>query len=56
MRMTVSDLNCFCRKYDLIFVEEGQVEKKPIYWFIDFQNNKRYYTENEIDEKIKDLF
>ena len=52
MEMTVPALNCFCRKYDLIFVEEGRVEREPVYRFLDFQNNRRYYTAAEINCKI----
>jgi hypothetical protein len=56
MEMTVPVLNCFCRKYDLIFVEEGQVKREPVYRFIDFQNQHRYYTAAEISDKIKENF
>jgi len=50
--MDISKLNCFCRKYDLIFVEEGQVKKELVYWFLDFNNTRRYYTSTEINEKL----
>ena len=54
MEMTVPVLNCFCRRYDLVFVEEGQVHEEPVYWFIDFDNQRRYYTDMEINDKLKD--
>ena len=50
--MSVSDLNAFCRRFDLIYVEEGYERGTPIYWFIDFENHRRYYTKEEIESKM----
>lgn len=55
MEMDVPKLNCFCRKYDLVFMETGRVDKNDVFWFIDFFNKKRYYTAIEIDEKIREM-
>jgi hypothetical protein len=51
--MQVQELNVFSRRYDLIFVEEGRVGGKDVYWFIDFDNDRRWFTCEEIREKIK---
>jgi hypothetical protein len=50
--MTVPELNAFCRRYDLIFVEEGMDKGIPVYWFIDFQNERRFYSAAEINDKM----
>lgn len=50
--MSISLLNAFCRRYDLIFVEMGRVRGDEVYWFIDFQNRRCFYTAGEIEEKI----
>jgi hypothetical protein len=52
--MTIPTLNAFCRRYDLIFVEMGRVNGSEVYWFIDFQHERRYYTAEEIKEKVCD--
>ena len=50
--MSVSLLNAFCRKFDLIFVEMGHVEGSDVYWFVDFNNRRRFYTAPEIQDKL----
>lgn len=50
--MSIADLNAFCRKYDLIYVEEGTHNGTPVYWFLDFQNNRRFYSAEEIHNKM----
>jgi hypothetical protein len=50
--MSIPTLNTFCRKYDLVFVEEGRVHGNDVYWFIDFNNKRRYYTSHEIELKL----
>jgi hypothetical protein len=50
--VSIPDLNAFCRKYDLVFMEEGRVRGDPVYWFVDFDNRKRYYTAAEIESKL----
>ena len=53
--MLVPEMNTFCRCYDLIYVESGRVEHQDVYWFIDFKNNKRYYTVSEIQDKLREI-
>lgn len=48
----IPTLNAFCRKYDLIFVELGQVRKEPVYWFIDSNNHRCYYSAVEIEARL----
>ena len=50
--MSVSQLNTFCRQYDLIYVEMGRVRGSDVYWFVDFQNDRRYFTKEEIFSKM----
>jgi hypothetical protein len=50
--MSVSSLNSFCRRFDLIFVEMGRCNGHEVYWFIDFNNDRRYYTKDEIRSKM----
>ena len=50
--MSVSFLNSFCRRYDLIYVEMGRQQGTDVYWFIDFENSRRYYTKEEIYSKM----
>ena len=50
--MYVKILNLFCLKHDLIFVEMGRAKNQEIYWFIDFQHTRRYYTKEEIFSKL----
>lgn len=45
-------LNSFCRKFDLVFVETGQENGKEVFWFVDFDNRRRFYTEEEIVTKL----
>ena len=53
--VSISTLNSFCRMYDLVFVELGRVDGNDVYWFIDFENQRRYYTAAEISEKVGPL-
>jgi len=46
-------LNAFCRRYDLVFVEFGRVRSEDIYWFVDFNNQRRYYSMAEIRDKLE---
>ena len=50
--MCIATLNCFCRKYDVVFVEMGRVKGNEVYWFIDRDNKRVYYTAPEIESKI----
>ena len=50
--MSVSYLNSFCRRFDLIYVEMGRCKGEEVYWFIDFQNDRRFYTKEEIFSKM----
>lgn len=50
--MSVSDLNAFCRRYDLVFVEMGRVKDAEVYWFVDYNNERRYYSAAEIASKL----
>jgi len=50
--MSISILNAFCRRFDLIFVELGRVQGNEVYWFVDFNNRRRYYTAPEIQDKL----
>jgi len=52
MMMSIPQINAFCRRYDLVFVEMGQVEGDKVYWFVDYNNDKRYYTAPEISDKL----
>lgn len=53
--MSIPTLNAFCRKYDLVFVEMGCVKGEEVYWFIDFNNERRYYSAAEIADKMKEV-
>lgn len=50
--MSISFLNSFCRRFDLIFVEMGRSQGREVYWFIDFKNSRRFYTKEEIYSKM----
>jgi hypothetical protein len=50
--MSAAMLNAFCRRYDLIFSETGRVDGVDVYWFIGFDNKKRYFTYEEITAKM----
>jgi hypothetical protein len=50
--MSISILNAFCRKFDLVFVELGRVQGNEVYWFVDYNNRRRYYTAPEIQDKL----
>jgi hypothetical protein len=50
--MTIDKMNTFCRTYDLIYVESGRVNGVDVYWFIDYDNERRYYTWEEILDKM----
>lgn len=52
--MSIPTLNAFCRKYDLIFVEMGRVSGADVYWFLDFNNQRTYYTAEEIEGRLKE--
>jgi len=49
---TVETLNTFCRRYDLVFMEIGYAESEDVYWFVDFNNQKRCYSMPEIQDKL----
>jgi len=50
--VSAAKLNAFCRRYDLIFVEYGRKNGEETYRFVDFNNEKRYYTYTEIKERL----
>ena len=52
MELTVPRMNEFCRRFDMIYVETGCVEGCEVYWFLDFQHERRYYTIEEIYSKL----
>jgi len=52
--MDIPTLNSFCRRYDLVFVEIGREQGTDVYWFIDYDNKKRYYTFGEIIDKLNE--
>ena len=52
MELPVPRMNEFCRRFDLIYVETGRQGGQDVYWFIDFENNRRYYTIEEIRSKM----
>jgi hypothetical protein len=52
--MSIPVLNAFCRKYDLIFVEMGRIRGDEVYWFIDFNNRRCFYTAPEIETRLSD--
>lgn len=52
MSTTIQTLNAFCRKYDLVFVETGRMNGTDVYWFLDFNNERRYYSFAEIESKL----
>jgi hypothetical protein len=45
-------LNNFCRRFDLIFKEMGRYKGEEVYLFIDFHNDRRFYTKEEIFSKM----
>jgi len=50
--MNVTQLNAFCRRFDMIFVEMGSIDGEDVYWFVDFNNERRYYSGTEIESKM----
>ena len=52
MHTPISELNSFCRCKDLIYVEEGVIEKKEVHWFLDSNNHRVFYTPNEISDVL----
>jgi len=50
--MSISFLNSFCRRFDLVYVEQGTKNGCPVYWFLDFKHERRYYTKEEIYSKM----
>lgn len=50
--ITKQIMNRFNRKYDLVFVNMERNGDGHIYRFIDFENNERKYTADEIFEKV----
>lgn len=52
--MSIHEINVFCRKFDLIYVETGRVEGQDVYWFLNHQNQRVFYTAPEIYSKIQD--
>lgn len=52
--MRVHQLNVFCRKFDLIYIETGRVKGDDVYWFLDHQNRRVYFTAPEILSKIEE--
>lgn len=50
--MTISLLNNFCLKYNLVFIETGKVKSNDVYWFADYVGNRYYYTFEEITSKL----
>jgi hypothetical protein len=50
--MTVTTLNAFSRKYDLVFFEMEKKDDGYVYKFIDFENKNRQYTAEEIFERV----
>ena len=52
--MSISTLNAFCRRFDLVFVEMGMINGQDIFRFVDFRNAKVYFTDDEIMQKISD--
>lgn len=50
--MTIDKMNTFCRIYDLVYVESGRVKSVDVYWFIDYENERKYYSWAEILSKM----
>jgi len=50
--MTISLMNAFCRRYDLVYVEEGVIDHKPIHWFLDYNNERICFSDEEIENKL----
>ena len=55
MGVSIPTVNAFCRKLDLVYVEEGVVNKEPIHWFLDFNNHRVHFSDGEIELKLADL-
>jgi len=36
----------------MIFVEMGSIDGEDVYWFVDFNNERRYYSGTEIESKM----
>ena len=51
--MDKATMNSFCRRYDMVYVEMGRIGGVDVYWFVDFDNHRRYYTYDEILNKIR---
>lgn len=55
MGVSIPTVNAFCRRLDLVYVEEGVVNKEPIHWFLDFNNHRVPFTDLEIETKLSDI-
>jgi len=53
--MRVQDLNAFCRKFDLFYLETGRTKGQEVYWFKDLKEDRRYYTKEEIYAKLNSI-
>ena len=50
--ISISTINAFCRKFDLVFMETGREDKKDVLRFIDFNNSRCTFTPDEITAKL----
>jgi hypothetical protein len=50
--MEVSVINSFCRRFDLAYIETGVLEERYGFWFLDFNNKRIFFTEDEILKKV----
>lgn len=55
MSVSIPTVNAFCRKLDLVYVEEGIVNKEPIHWFLDFKNRRIHYSDTEIKTQLSSV-
>ena len=55
MSVSIPRVNAFCRKLDLVYVEEGVVNKESIHWFLDFNNRRIHFTDLEIETRLSDI-
>lgn len=50
--MEVGVINQMCRRYDLTYIETGMVDKQYGFWFLDYNNKRIFFTEDEVKLKV----
>ena len=55
VKLTVHELNAFCRLRDLVYVEETRLNSELALRFIDFENNNRVFLIEEVKAHLRSM-